>query len=72
MLPDMKHLAYHKDNHQSQQKEDRTAQSTGDRQPSAAFFSPCSDGCMAFPYRHGSKITSFPSDFRIMVTFSPS
>ena len=38
MLPDMKHPAYHKDNHQSQQKEDRTAQSIGDRQPSAAFF----------------------------------
>ncbi len=35
-------------------------------------FSPCSDGCLAFPCRHGSKTTSFPSDFRIMVTFSPS
>ena len=29
-------------------------------------------GCLALPYRHGSKTTSFPSDFRIMVTFSPS
>ena len=41
-------------------------------QPSAALFSPCSDGCLALPYRHGSKTTSFPSNFRIMATFSPS
>ncbi len=71
MIPDIKHPAYHKDNRQSQQKEDHTAQSIGDHQTSAALFSPCSDGCSALPCRHGSKTTSFPSDFRIMVTFSP-
>ena len=65
-------ILFRKEDHQGRQKEDRTAQGIGDHQPSAAFFSPCSDGYLAPPYRHGSKTTSFPSDFRIMVTFSPS
>ena len=38
MIPIIERPAYHKNNHQSQQKEDHTAQSIGDHQPSAAFF----------------------------------
>ena len=72
MLLDIKHPTYHKDNHKYQQKYDRTPQSVGDHQPPVSLFSPCSNGCLALLYCHGSKTTFSMSDFRIMVTFLPS
>jgi len=40
--------------------------------PFCRAFPPCSEGYLALLYYHGSKITSVPSDFRIIVTFSLS